>query len=237
VADSKNDITSEVSTTEVDIAEAKKVQFAENPNTRLPRPAQVAEIQSTGLNSELVQQLKMGRKAAMFSGMLRCIQIVDANTPHAHHCMSPVVNNLTTNEALCTRCTKQQNPGVAQPRVINSSMIRLPATDLQELGLTEDPLFGKFKPEGEAPKKSRQNPAKVAGSPRRAKHMPVPNSVKIEVTMSDLKSSPNPAAILLQKTLDAIFELPVKNFREAEEIRVVKERVETLLSQQGETPQ
>jgi hypothetical protein len=45
-----------------------------------------------------------------------------------------------------------------------------------------------------------------------------------------LKKDPNILNVMLQKTLEAIYELPVSNFREAEEIRVVKERVESFLT-------
>ena len=65
--------------------------------------------------------------------------------------------------------------------------------------------------------------------------MAVPNSVKIEVTMKELQSDSNVVGVLLQRTLDAIYELPVKNFREAEEIRVVKERVEGYLKDSRES--
>ena len=64
--------------------------------------------------------------------------------------------------------------------------------------------------------------------------MPVPSSVKIEVTMKELRDNPNIVSVLLTKTLESIFELPVKNFREAEEIRVVKDKVEQMLSYQTE---
>jgi hypothetical protein len=57
-----------------------------------------------------------------------------------------------------------------------------------------------------------------------------PNSVKIEMSMEELKKDPNVLNVMLQKTLEAIYELPVSNFREAEEIRVVKERVESFLT-------
>jgi len=49
------------------------------------------------------------------------------------------------------------------------------------------------------------------------------------MTMEELKSDPDVVKVMLSKTLEAIFELPVSNFREAEAIRVVKERVESFL--------
>src|SRR5690348_306696 len=104
MADPKNDITTEVTVTDQDLAELKKAQYAANPSTRLPPPAQIGKMQ-TGLVPELVQRLRMGQKTAMFNGIVRCIQIVDPNTPQEHHCMSMIVNNLSANESACTRCT------------------------------------------------------------------------------------------------------------------------------------
>jgi len=235
MADPKNDITTEITKTPEELIQYKKDQFAENPSTRLARPAQVAEVQQ-GLNPELVQRLKMGQRTIQLNGILRCIRIVDEGTPHAHHCMSMIVNNLSANESICSRCTRQQNAGDPRPKVINSSMIRLTRQDLEEMGLKEDPLF-KGVPPPEAPqveskplKRVRKVKAEIETKPRRVK-MPVPNKVTIEVTMEELKSDPNVVKTLLNKALESIFELPVKNFREAEEIRVVKERVESFLKE------
>lgn len=55
--------------------------------------------------------------------------------------------------------------------------------------------------------------------------MKTPNKVTIEISMEELKKNPNVLDVMLKKTLEAIYELPVSNFHEAEEIRVVKERI------------
>lgn len=227
----KNDITTEVTATEEDVKDLKKAQFAANPSTHLPRPSQVAEV-APSLNADLVQMLKLGKKTAMFSGIERCINVVDPNTPNAHHCMSMIVNNLSTNERMCTRCTRQQNAGDPRPRIINSSMIRLTAKDLEECGLEKDPYADMQTGRAQIDKPAKKLAKTAEPKPRRPK-VAVPNSVKIEVTMEELKKDPDILKILLNKTLESIFELPVKNFREAEEIRVVKERVEGFLNEKA----
>lgn len=230
MADPKNDIITTVEATEADVADLKKAHYSAGGNTRQAAP--VAQ-QAVGLNPQLVNMLAIGKTYANFQGLDRCIRILDINTPSQRHCGSMMVRNSSTNQFLCSSCDRVRDPN-ARPKVINSSMIKLPAEDLKELGLAEDPLYNKnaVVPEPEPIKKpKRLKKADAVDKPRRVK-MPVPNKVNIEVTMDELKSDPNVVNVLLKKTLDAIFELPVKNFREAEEIRVVKERVEQFLNRE-----
>lgn len=180
----------------------------------------------TGLNPVLVNMLALGRTSQQFQGLERCIRIVDKGTPNQRHCLAMMVSNLTTNQKMCSSCDKIKDPN-ANPKIINSSMIRLTQRELEECGLKEDPLLN-AKPEPVKPvKRLKEKADKTA---QRRPKVAVPNSVKIEVTLKELGDNPQIVDVLLQKTLDAIFELPVKNFREAEEIRIVKERVEAFLS-------
>lgn len=228
MADTPNDITTEITASEDDVADLKKTHYKEaGAQTRMATPARISE-QPHGLNIELLNMLKIGKRFATFQGVDRCIRVLDPNTPNARHCGAMMVKNLTTNMQMCSNCDKIKDPN-AQPRIINSSMIRLSNKELEECGLKEDPLIN-AKPEP-APKKSRKNPAKMAESVQRSRKVPIPNSVKIEMTMKDLNQDSNVVGNILNKVLEAIFELPVKNFREAEEIRVVKERIEALLKE------
>jgi len=213
----QDDIVTERSWNEADILETKKAHFQGGGNTRAPAPVQVVNR----LNEELLQMLKMGKKYNQFQGIDRCIRVLDPGAPNQRHCMAMMVKNMTTNVVGCSSCDRIKDVN-ANPKTINSSSIKLDQKDLKEFGLEKDPTF-------KAEPTSRQKPAKMVGSKPRRPKMAVPNSVKIEVTMKELQSDSNVVGVLLQRTLDAIYELPVKNFREAEEIRVVKERVEGYL--------
>jgi hypothetical protein len=220
MANPNDDIISTVNDTESEIAEVKKAHYAGGGGTRTPPPIAV----QTKLNEELLNMLKIGRKYAQFQGIDRCIRVLDPGAPSQRHCMSMMVKDLTRNMVVCSSCDRIKDVN-ANPKTINSASIKLNPQELQEMHMDKDPLEN-AKPMAVKPIK---NPAKVAESRARRPKVAVPNSVKIEVTMKEL-GNPDIIDVLLQKTLDAIFELPVKNFREAEEIRIVKERVEKFLN-------
>lgn len=219
----ENDITKELDASDADVASLKKDHYQENAGqTRMKAP--VPEV-AAGLNQELVNMLTLGKRSTQFQGLERCIRIIDAGTPNQRHCMSMMVSNLSTNQKMCSSCDRIRDPN-AKPTIINSSMIRLTDKELAECGLDKDPLLN-AKPD--APVKLKKAIKQEATAPRRAK-VKTPNKVTIEMSMEELQKDPNVVNVMLQKTLDAIFELPVSNFREAEAIRVVKERVESFLT-------
>lgn len=228
MADPK-DIEKTLEADDADVLSLKKDGVAETGgNTRMKSP--VAETPS-GLNQELMNMLKLGRKSYQFQGLERCIRILEPGTTNQRHCMAMMVNNLSTNTRVCSSCDRIRDPN-ANPQVINSSMIRLNQKELEECGLATDPLANAksepIKPAKRLKKQKIGEPQQVQVLKRRTT-VKTPNSVKIEMTMEDLKKNPNVLATMLQKTLDAIYELPVSNFREAEEIRIVKEQVEGYL--------
>lgn len=218
-------------TIEADDADAvslrKQGVDAAGGNMRMKAP--IDDIQQ-GLNQELLNMLTLGKRSHQFQGIDRCIRVLEKGTPNQHHCYAMMINNLTTNQRVCSSCDRIKDPN-ANPKVINSSMIRLSQKELEQCGLQSDPLLN-AKPEAaiKAAKKVKKatTDAQIE-RPKKRTSMKTPNSVKIEMTMEDLKKNPNVLAVMLQKTLDAIYELPVSNFREAEEIRVVKEQVEGYL--------
>jgi hypothetical protein len=227
MADPKNEtIITTVEATESDVSEIKKAHYTGGGGTRQAAP--VAQ-QPQGLNQQLVNMLTLGKTYYNFQGLDRCIRIIEPNTPNQRHCGAMMVKNSTVNQLICSNCDRVKDPN-ARPRTINSSMIRLSGEDLKEMGLTVDPLTDAV-PEPEKPKRVKKSKTEIETKPRRIK-MPVPSKVTIEVTMEELKSDPNVVKTLLNKALESIFELPVKNFREAEEIRVVKERVESFLNEE-----
>lgn len=220
-----DDIITNVEASEKDVLDLKKAHFQSGGGTRQVAPVQV----QAGLNEELVQMLKMGRKFAQFQGIDRCIRVLDPGMPSQRHCMAMMVKDMTRNMVMCSSCDRVKDVN-ANPKVINSSMIKLNPKELEEMHMKSDPLEN-AKPE---PAKKPATKA-VKGSEKTAQRRPkmaVPNTVKIEVSMKELRDNPNVIDVLLQRALDAIFELPVKNFREAEEIRVVKERVEEFLNRE-----
>lgn len=220
-----NDITSSIEANDADVLDLKKAHFAQAgvEGTRMAAPV---KEQNGGLNLELLNMLKIGKKYANFQGIDRCIRVLDTGTDHAHHCGAMMVKNLTLNTLMCTSCDRIKDPN-ANPKVINSSMIRLSNKELEECGLNSDPLLN-AKPEPVVQPKKVVKKEAVEPKPRTAK-VKTPNSVKIEVTMEELRNNPDVVKVMLQKTLDAIFDLPVSNFREAEAIRVVKDKVEAYL--------
>lgn len=221
-----NDFTSNVEASESDVIALKKAHYQGGGGTRTAAPVQV----QTRLNPQLVQMLTLGKTYNQFQGIDRCIRILEPGTPHQHHCMAMMVKNFSTNMLMCSSCDRVKDTN-ARPHTINSASVKLTQKELEEMKMQVDPLEN-AKPI--STKKAKVSKEHQPAHTRRPK-MAVPNSVKIEVTMKELQSNPNVVSVLLQKTLDAIFELPVKNFREAEEIRVVKERVEEFLSYQGES--
>lgn len=220
-----NDITKELDASDEDVLSLKKDGIeSTGGNTRMKSP--VPETPS-GLNQELVNMLSLGKKSHQFQGLDRCIRILEKGTPNQRHCMAMMINNLTTNTRGCSSCDRIKDPN-ANPKVINSSMIRLSQKELEECGLKNDPLLN---PKAEPIKQPKRLKAvkDETTTPRRAK-VKTPNKVTIEMSMEELQKDPNVVNVMLQKTLEAIFELPVSNFREAEAIRVVKERVESFLT-------
>jgi hypothetical protein len=215
-----DDIITSVEATESDVLALKKAHYQGGGGTRTPAPIAVR----TGLNEELMQMLKMGKRYNQFQGIDRCIRVLDPGAPSQRHCMSMMVRDNTRNMTICSSCDRIKDVN-ANPHVINSASVKLTQKELEDMKMTSDPT------EALPVVKSRQKPAKVAGSKSRRPKVAVPNSVKIEVSMKELQADSSILGVLLQRTLDAIFDLPVKNFREAEEIRVVKERVEACLKE------
>lgn len=224
-----DDITSEVNTDEKLVDELKVEQHKGTVEKSIDKNP-LANTES-GLNDALVDMSKRGVNSALFQGVERCIRIIDKGSNNQRHCMSMMVTD-ATNGKVCTRCFKQPNPGVARPTVINSSMIRLNEKELKECGLTVDPTY--ISPA----QRSKSDREVVAATPKvlkvkrpytRREKMAVPNSVKIEVSMNDLKDSDDVVKLLLQKSIEAIYELPVTKFSEAEAIREVSEKIKELL--------
>lgn len=232
MSDPKNDITTSIEATEADVSDLKKTHYkaAGTEFGKATRMAPPVADQPGGLSPVLLDMLKLGKTYANFQGIDRCIKVIDASTKNAHHCGAMVISNLSTNQKLCSNCDRIRDPN-AKPKVINSSMIRLTQKELEECGLTEDPLVNAKSDPVPKANKMKKAAKVVKEGPRRAK-VKTPNKVTIDVTLAELKDNPNPVKVLLKRTLDAIFELPVSNFREAEEIRVVKERVEDFLERQ-----
>jgi hypothetical protein len=218
----ENDLTKELDASDEDVASLKKDHYQENAgSTRMKSPVQ--DI-AGGLNQELVNMLALGKRSAQFQGLERCIRILDAGTPNQRHCLSMMVSDLSRNLKMCSSCDRIRDSN-AKPTVINSSMIRLTDKELAECGLDKDPLLN-TKPE---PIK-QSNRLKVKTTPRRPK-VAVPNQVKIEVTMAELDGSTDLVKTLLNKTLKAVYNLPITKFSEAEAIRGTSERIKSLLKQ------
>lgn len=223
----EKDITTNIEPNEADLSELKKAHFDQVGMTGTRIAAPVPQ-QPTGLNNELLNMLKLGKTFANFQGIDRCIRVLEPGQSNQRHCGSMMVKNLTMNQLMCSNCDRVKDVN-ARPKVINSAMIRLSDKELAECGLESDPLAN-LKPEPIKPaKRLKKQPVEGAEvTPRRTK-VKTPNSVKIEISMDELKNDPNVVNVMLNKTLEAIFELPVSNFREAEAIRVVKEKVESYL--------
>jgi hypothetical protein len=225
----ENDIEKTLEASDEDVLSLRKQGVeATGGNTRMKAP--VNDMQ-TGLNQDLLSMLAFGKKSHQFQGIDRCIRVLEKGTPNQRHCLSMMVNNLTTSTRGCSSCDRIKDPN-ANPKVINSSMIRLSQKELEECGLQSDPLINA---KAQAvlvakPKRTRRTKEEMATAGPRRTIVKTPNSVKIEMSMEELKKNPNVLNVMLEKTLEAIYELPVSNFREAEEIRVVKERVESFLT-------
>src|ERR1700688_2453941 len=177
MADPKNDIITSLEATESDVLSLKKDHYAMGGGTRSQAPIQSAQ---TGLNSELLQMLKMGKKWNQFQGIDRCIRVIDPGAPSQRHCFSMMVKDMTRNMIVCSSCDRIKDVN-AQPRVINSSMIKLSPKELEEFHLDKDPLEN-VKPVKVKPAK---NPAKVAEPKQRSVKVKTPSTVTIEVTVKE----------------------------------------------------
>lgn len=223
MADPK-DIEKTLEASDEDVLSLKKQGVeATGGNTRMKAP--VDEIQR-GLNQELVNMLTLGKKSYQFQGIDRCIRVLEKGTPNQRHCYAMMINNLSTNTRVCSSCDRIRDPN-ANPKVINSSMIRLSQKQLEECGLETDPLLNK-KTEPIKPVK-RLKVVKEAQPIQRRPKVAVPNIVKIEITMKELEQNPDIVDVLLQKALEAIYDLPITKFSEAEAIRGTSEKIKKLL--------
>jgi len=230
-----DDITSDINTDEKLVDELKVEQHRGTVEKSIEKNP-LAEVKG-GLNEALVDMTKRGVNSALFQGVERCIRILDKGSNNQRHCMSMMVTD-ANNGKVCTRCFKQPNPGNPRPTVINSSMIRLNDKELKECGLTVDPTYvppekrggiietKPFRIKEEAPKAKRQYT-------RRTPKVAVPNQVKIEISMKELESDPDIVAVLLNKALEAIYDLPITKFSEAEAIRGTSERIKEILNNAG----
>lgn len=228
-----DDITTDVNTDEKLVEELKVEQHKATVERSIEKNP-LAENKG-GLNEALVEMTKRGQNSALFQGVERCIRVLDKGSNNQRHCMSMMVTD-ANNGKVCTRCFKQPNPGVPRPTVINSSMIRLNDKELKECGLTVDPTYVPPEKRGgvietkparvkeEAPRAKRQY------TRRATKVAPLTNAVRIEISMKELESDPNIVNVLLKKALDAIYDLPITKFSEAEAIRGTSERIKQLLS-------
>jgi len=227
-----DDIISDVNTDENLVNELKTEQHKATVERSIEKNP-LAQSQ-TGLSQPLLNMLTLGKTTAMFQGVEKCIRVVDKGSTSQRHCLSMIVSEANRGK-VCTRCDASRPQGFPDPKVINSSMIRLNDKELKECGLTVDPSYvapskhtslnpevPKLLKKAEATRVKRQYT-------RREPKVAVPNAVKIEVAMSDLKDSDDVIKLLLQKAIDSIYELPVTKFSEAEAIREVSEKIKALL--------
>lgn len=221
------DIEKTLDADEKDVLSLKKDGVAETGGSmRMKSP--VADTPA-GLNEELLNMLKLGKKSYQFQGLERCIRVLEPGTPNQRHCMAMMVSNLSTNTRVCSSCDRIRDPN-ANPKIINSSMIRLSQKELEECGLTVDPLAN-VKPtelSKNIPKIYKGKGNKLA---QRRPTVAVPNTVKIEITMKELEQNPDIVAVLLKKTLEAVYDLKITKFSEAEAIRGTSEKIKALLGQ------
>lgn len=191
-----------------------------------------------GLSEALIEMTKRGVNSALFQGVERCIRVIDKGSAAQRHCMAMMVTD-SINGKGCTRCNKQPNPGVCKPTTINSSMIKLNDRELKECGLDKDPTYVDPKTARGVVVTFRNDAAKQKAEPKvkrtytRRPKVAVPNAVKIEVTMAELAQHTNIIDVLLRRTLEAVYELPITKFSEAEAIRGTSERIKVLLAEQG----
>lgn len=216
------DIVTNVEANEGEVLALKKAHYDTGGGTRTPAPVQSAQV---GLNEELVQMLKMGRKWNQFQGIDRCIRVLDPGTPSQRHCFAMMVKDMTQNKVVCSSCDRIRDLN-AHPRVINSSMIKLSQKELEEFHMVKDPLEN-AKPEPIVKAKRLKKTDEV--SQRRPK-MAVPNKVVIEVTLKDIEDSEDIPALLMQKALEGIFNLPIAKYSDAEKIRMTSDRIKKFLS-------
>jgi hypothetical protein len=228
-----DDIVSEVNTDEK-IVDELKVEQHKGTVERSIQKNPLSQVES-GLNEALVDMSKRGVNSALFQGVERCIRVLDKGSNNQRHCMSMMVTD-SVNGKVCTRCFKQPNPGNPRPTVINSSMIRLNDKELKECGLTVDPTYVPPEKRGGVTVTFRNDVGGKKVEPkvkrayvRRESKVAVPNAVKIEVTMADLNNSDDITKLLLQKAIEAIYELPITKFSEAEAIRSTSEKIKGLL--------
>jgi hypothetical protein len=225
-----DDIISDVSTDEKLVDELKVEQHRGTVERSIEKNP-LAQSQ-TGLSQPLLNMLTLGKTTAMFQGVEKCIRVVDKGSTSQRHCLSMIVSEANRGK-VCTRCDVSRPQGFPEPKIINSSMIKLNDKELKECGLDSDPTYV-------APAKRTQAvPAVEAPKPRvkrqytrREPKVAAPNAVKIEISLKDLDTASDITRVLLTKALEAIYELPITKFSEAEAIRGTSERIKLILNQQ-----
>ena len=231
-----DDITSDVNTEEGLVEELKVEQHKGTVEHTLEKNPLMNV--ATSLNEQLVEMTKRGVNSALFQGVERCIRVLDKGSNNQRHCMAMMVSDLT-NGKHCTHCQKKPNPGVPEPKVMNSSMIRLNDKELKECGLDKDPTYvtpskaTALNPEMARMLNKSENDKIKRRYTRREPKVAVPNAVKIEISLKDLDTASDITRVLLTKALEAIYELPITKFAEAEAIRGTSERIKLILNQQG----
>ncbi len=170
-------------------------------------------------------------------GVDRCQHIVEAvmqNDPKnptagftkvKAYCNKPITFSIAEGRKVCPECDKQPPIGWVAPRKTNATDTMLTAKEMEECGLNPDGTRIDGKPVTRAlPKQTIEAPQAVEAKVEVKK-----DAVSIEVSLAEIESGEDIAALLIRRVSAGMDKLPVTNFGESKRLIKLQEKLEGLL--------
>lgn len=139
------------------------------------------------------------------------------------YCNQPMALSVAQKRKICPSCFKEPVVGCPEPRVTNASGVVLTPKEMEECGLNPDGtrIDGKALP---VAKQTIEAPQAVEAKVEVKK-----DEVNITVTLADIESNADIAALLIRRVSEGMDKLPVQNFGESKRLIKLQEKLESLL--------
>lgn len=140
------------------------------------------------------------------------------------YCNKPMLMSVAEKRKICPDCEKPPVEGKPTPRVTNASGVALTVKEMEECGL---------KPDGTRIDGKEIKTVAVVAAPQAVEAQVEvkkdPNTVTIDVTLDEIQSAEDIAAMLIQRVSASMDKLPVTNFGESKRLIRLQEKLEGLL--------
>ena len=141
------------------------------------------------------------------------------------YCNQPMMLNIAERRKVCPSCYKEPVVGNPQPRVTNAAGVVLTVKELEECGLNPDGT----RIDGKEIAVTKTTEAPVGPQTLEAKVEIKKDEVTITVTLADIESGADIAALLIKRVSEGMDKLPVSNFGESKRLIRLQEKLEALL--------